>query len=116
LKEIVDKTVSWQLLIFEMARISTKAKNHVVEHIHKLHINRQRLKKCINQKSAKNLINQPTYKTALIIYFDILTRKAAAESYTAKVQSEAVVSKTQRARGRRQLGLIHHKFCKKGKY
>jgi len=37
LKESIDKSVSLLLPTWEMARIPTKARNHVVEHVRKLH-------------------------------------------------------------------------------
>jgi len=58
LKESIDKSVSLLLLIWKMAQILTKARNHVVERVCKLHSEWQCLKKNINQSSATNLSNQ----------------------------------------------------------
>jgi len=71
LKDSIDKTASLLLPIWAMARIPTKAANHVVEHIRKLHAEWQMLKKRINRNSATNLTNQQTFQDSLDDLFDI---------------------------------------------
>src|SRR6218665_2441711 len=48
LKQSIDKSAALLLPIWEIARIPTKARSHVAEHIYKLHSNWQALKKNIN--------------------------------------------------------------------
>ena len=74
LKDSIYKTASLLLSIWEMTRLPTKAANHVAEHIRKLHVEWQGLKKRINRKSATNLTNQQKFQDSLDDLFDIAHR------------------------------------------
>lgn len=65
LKDSIDKCVLLLLLpIWEMARIPTKAQNHVIEHVRKLHSEWQSLKKNINRSSETNLSNHSSQSSS----------------------------------------------------
>ena len=98
LKESIDKSVSLLLPIWEMARIPTKARNHVVEHVRKLHAEWQCLKKNINRSSATNLSNQEKFCERLDDLFDIAHQGAMS---TIKIEEDRLFLVAQREKGRR---------------
>ena len=98
LKESIDKSVSLLLPIWEMARIPTKARNHVVEHVRKLHAEWQCLKKNINRSSATNLSNQEKFCERLDDLFDIAHQDAMS---TIKIEEDRLFLVAQREKGRR---------------
>ena len=98
LKDSIDKTASLLLPIWEMARIPTKAENHIVEHIRKLHAEWQGLKKRINRQSATNLENQQTFRDSLDDLFDIAHRDALS---LIKIEEDRLFLNAQREKGRR---------------
>src|SRR6218665_2999100 len=65
LKQSIDKSAAFLLPIWDMARIPTKARSHVAEHIYKLHSNWQALKMNINRKSSTNLKISLTWLTKM---------------------------------------------------
>ena len=99
LKESIDKSVSLLLPIWEMARIPTKARNHVVEHVRKLHAEWQCLKKNINRSSATNLSNQEKFCERLDDLFDIAHQGAMS---TIKIEEDRLFLVAQREKGRVQ--------------
>lgn len=98
LKDSIDKSVSLLLPIWDMARIPTKARNHVVEHIRKLHGDWQGLKKRISRSSATNLSNQATFKDSLDDLFDIAHQDAMS---IIKIVEDRLFLQAQREKGRR---------------
>lgn len=98
LKDSVDKTMSMLLPIWAMARIPTKAPNHVVEHIRKLHAEWQGLKKRINRKSASNMQSQEIFQDSLNELFDIAHRDALS---LIKIEEDRLFLEAQRETGRR---------------
>lgn len=98
MKDSVDKSVSLLLPIWEMARIPTKAQNHVVEHIRKLHSDWQGLKKNISRNSATNLSNQAKFKESLDDLFDIAHQDAMS---TISIEEDRLFLLAQREKGRR---------------
>lgn len=98
LKESVDKTSSLILSIWDMARIPTKARYHVIEHIRKLHAEWQGLKKCINRKSTKNFTNQQMFQDRLADLFDIAHQDAMS---LILFEEDRLFLEAQREEGRR---------------
>jgi hypothetical protein len=76
LKASIAKTADLLHVIWAKARVPTKAPNHVLEHIQKLHGEWQGLKKLINRASATNLANQEVFKERLDDLFDVAHRDA----------------------------------------
>lgn len=98
LKDSIDTTSSLLLPVWEMARIPTKAPNHVVEHIRKLHAEWQGLKKHINRQSASDINHQQTFQESLNDLFDIAHRDAMS---LVKIAEDRLFLEAQRERGRR---------------
>ena len=98
LKDSIDKSASLLLPIWEMARIPTKAPNHVVEHIRKLHSYWQGLKKNVSRRSATNLSNQAKFQASLDELFDIAHQDAMS---IIRIEEDWLFLLAQREKGRR---------------
>jgi hypothetical protein len=98
LKESISKTVELLLVIWDKARIPTKAPNHVAEHIGKLHGEWKGLKKLINRVSATNLANQQKFQETLDDIFDVAHHDAMS---LIKIKEDRLFLHAQREKGRR---------------
>jgi hypothetical protein len=98
LKESISKTVELLLVMWDKARIPTKAPNHVAEHIRKLHGEWKGLKKLINRVSARNLSNQQKFQETLDDIFDVAHHDAMS---LIKIDEDRLFLQAQREKGRR---------------
>jgi len=97
LKESLDKTVSLLLPVWQMARVPTKAPNHIIEHVRKLHGEWQGLKKRINRTSDTNVSNHTMFQDSLGDLFDVAHRDAM----TLMKVEDRLFLEAQREKGRR---------------
>ena len=98
LKDSINKTTEMLLQVWGKARIPTKAPNHVVEHMRKLHAEWQGLKKLINRVSTSNLKNQQMFQECLGDLFDVAHRDAML---LVKIEEDRLFLEAQREKGRR---------------
>lgn len=98
LKDSTSQTAEQLLLIWDKAKIPTKAPTHVVEHVRKLHAEWQGLKKLINRKSASNLSNQQAFVDSLEDLFDMAHHDAMT---LIKIEEDRMFIEAQREKGRR---------------
>jgi adenylate/nucleoside-diphosphate kinase len=98
LKDSITETANQLLVIWEKANIPTKARNHVMEHIRKLHGEWQGLKKLINRASETNLANQEKFQEGLDDLFDVSHQDAMS---LIRVDEDRKFLEAQREKGRR---------------
>lgn len=98
LKDSIAHTTEQLLLVWDKAKIPTKAPTHVVEHVRKLHTEWQVLKKLIKRTSASNLSNQQTFVESLDDLFDMAHRDAMT---IIKIQEDRNFLAAQREKGRK---------------
>ncbi len=98
LKDSINKTTEVLLQVWDKARIPTKAPNHVVEHMRKLHAEWQGLKKLINRISPSNLKNQQMFQECLGDLFDVAHKDAML---LMKIEEDRLFLEAQREKGRR---------------
>jgi hypothetical protein len=107
------KTTELILPIWERARIPTKAQNHVLEHVGKLHSEWRILQKLASRKSVTNLSNQKAFKESLNDLFDIAHRDALT---LIKIEEDRIFLKAQREKGRRgMMGPVDRTLAQKEK-
>ena len=106
LRHSIAKTSAQLLLIWEKARVPTKAPNHVIEHIRKLHSEWQNLKKHINRVSQTNQTNQQLFVDSMNELFDVAHRDAMC---LIKIEEDRLFLEAQREKGRRgiMVGVDH---------
>src|SRR6218665_3623795 len=98
LKDNVARTCEKLLLIWQKARVPTKAPSHVVEHLRKLHSEWQNLKKSSHRISETNQTNQQIFVDSLNDLFDVAHRDAM---FVMKIEEDRQFLKAQREKGRR---------------
>lgn len=98
LKDSIAQTADQLLVVWDKAKIPTKASTHVVEHVRKLHTEWQGLKKLINRTSASNLLNQEVFVDSLNNLFDVAHRDAMT---IIKIEEDRKFLEAQREKGRR---------------
>src|SRR6218665_551321 len=99
LKDSVARTCEKLLLIWQKARVPTKAPSHVVEHLlRKLHSKWQNLKKSSHRISETNQTNQQMFVDNLNDLFDVAHRDAM---FVMKIEEDRQFLKAQREKGHR---------------
>src|SRR6218665_275094 len=98
LKDSVARTCEKLLLIWQKARVPTKAPSHVVEHLRKLHSEWQNLKKSSHRISETNQTNQQMFVDNRNDLLDVAHRDAM---FVMKIEEDRQFLKAQREKGRR---------------